>query len=274
MSAKMNAKLNIAVIVLCFRNFIVIFFKGRCKMIQIGRGGLWHNSYKNEIEFCKKNDFDFIQIWFKDGELLVNDIPAPKEAFLKKAGFPIIIHALFELDDFKRYGNQLLNLVTYLGEHEVIIHPVCKKKAVIRNTEYELAEHAVAFSAKARAGGITWYLENNSVLDVFHYQKTDLEIVYRTDPYVEALLDIAHIDNYQHLQDLIDVKFPKCLHAAGKHFAVPHEHLPLTCGDIDYRLVFRKYLHGYQGRIILEVDGSGEEMAASRRILAEALLYA
>lgn len=47
-------------------------------MIRIGRGGLWNNSYKDEIVFAK-NHFDFIQIWFKDGELLVNDLPSPKE---------------------------------------------------------------------------------------------------------------------------------------------------------------------------------------------------
>ena len=53
------------------------------KMIRIGRGGLWNNSYKDEIFFCKKNHFDFIQIWFKDGELLVNDLPSPKEEYIK-----------------------------------------------------------------------------------------------------------------------------------------------------------------------------------------------
>ena len=53
------------------------------KMIRIGRGGLWNNSYKDEIVFCKQNHFDFIQIWFKDGELLVNDLPSPKEEYIK-----------------------------------------------------------------------------------------------------------------------------------------------------------------------------------------------
>ena len=252
----------------------MLYRKESWKMIRIGRGGLWNNSYKDEIFFCKKNHFDFIQIWFKDGELLVNDLPSPKEEYIKKAGFPVILHALFEPDDFERYGNRLLDLVSFFGDKEVIVHPVCKKKAVDPQTEYELAEHVLDFSQKAKARGILWYLENNSVLDIFHYKKEDLEIVYKADSYVEQLLDIAHIDNYQHLEDIISVKFPRCLHAAGKHFAVPHEHLPLTCGDIDYKLVFQKYLHGYSGRIILEVDGSGEEMEASKRILDEAVLYA
>ena len=96
-----------------------------------------------------------------------------------------------------------------------------KKKAVDPQTEYELAEHVLDFSQKAKARGIIWYLENNSVLDIFHYKKEDLEIVYKADSYVEQLLDIAHIDNYQHLEDIISVKFPRCLHAAGKHFCRP-----------------------------------------------------
>ena len=57
----------------------MLYRKESWKMIRIGRGGLWNNSYKDEIVFCKKNHFDFIQIWFKDGELLVNDLPSPKE---------------------------------------------------------------------------------------------------------------------------------------------------------------------------------------------------
>ena len=174
----------------------MLYRKESWKMIRIGRGGLWNNSYKDEIVFCKKNHFDFIQIWFKDGELLVNDLPSPKEEYIKKAGFPVILHALFEPDDFERYGNRLLDLVSFFGDKEVIVHPVCKKKAVNQRTEYELAEHVLDFSQKAKARGILWYLENNSVLDIFHYKKEDLEIVYKADSYVEQLLDIAHIDNY------------------------------------------------------------------------------
>ena len=62
----------------------MLYRKESWKMIRIGRGGLWNNSYKDEIVFCKKNHFDFIQIWFKDGELLVNDLPSPKEEYIKK----------------------------------------------------------------------------------------------------------------------------------------------------------------------------------------------
>lgn len=58
-----------------------------------------------------------------------------------------------------------------------------------------------------------------------------------------------------------------------QHFNIPHEHLPLTQGDIDYKLVFRKYLKGYDGRIILEIDGTDEEILASKKILDEAINF-
>lgn len=63
------------------------------------------------------------------------------------------------------------------------------------------------------------------------------------------------------------------LHVAGKHFDVPHEHLPLSQGDIDYKLVFQKYLKGYDGRIILEIEGTDEEIITSKRIIDMAILY-
>ena len=95
--------------------------------------------------------------------------------------------------------------------------------------------------------------------------------MFGRDSYVEQLLDVAHIDNYLHLEEAISVKFPKCLHVAGKHFNVPHEHLSLTQGDIDYDLVFQKYLAGYDGRIILEVNGTDEEIIQSKQIIEKAL---
>ena len=240
-------------------------------MVRIGRGIRWYNDYQYEVDFCLANNFEFMQLWYKDGEVLVNNIPEPKVEYIKKVGFPVIIHAVFDPDDFEKYGDKLLELVEYLEMNEVIVHPVSEKTPVNDNTEYQLVEQVKIFSEKARNRGIIWYLENNSVVDTFHYNKSDLSLVFQTDLYVEQLLDVAHIDNYQHLREIIDVKFPKCLHVAGKHFDVPHEHLPLNEGDIDYKLVFRDFLNGYKGRIILEVDGSDEELIMSKRIIEEAI---
>lgn len=106
-----------------------------------------------------------------------------------------------------------------------------------------------------------------------HYKKEDIKTVFNKCILTELLLDVAHIDNYEHLEQIISVKFPKCLHVAGKHFDVPHEHLPLTQGDINYNFVFQNYLHDYNGRIILEVDGTDEEIIDSKNILSQAVLH-
>lgn len=239
-------------------------------MISIGRGIRVQNKYTDEVDFCVKHGFQFMQVWFRNGEILI-DADEPKEAYIKNIGFPVILHAVFDPIDFELYGDRLLEITEYLGNSDVIIHPVCKKSPIDENTERQLAKQAKLFSQKAKAWGIIWYLENNSVIDKFHYSKQDLHIVYDTDSYAEQLLDVAHIDNYEHLAEIVAVKFPKCLHVAGKHFNVPHEHLPLTQGDIDYTLVFQKYLKGYDGRIILEVNSSDDDILASKKIIEDAI---
>lgn len=240
-------------------------------MITIGRTIRWYNNYIDEVNFCKENGFDFMQIWFKDGQIVLDNIPEPKIEHIKKIGFPVIFHAVFTPTDIDLYGDTLLDMVEYLGDTEVIIHPVYNKEAVTENTELELIEKVVEFSRKAKSKGITWYLENNSVIDKFHYKKEELQMLYDADNYVEQLLDVAHIDNYEHLKDIIDVKFPKCLHVAGKHFSKEHEHLSLTQGDIDYNLVFKQYLQNYDGRIILEVVDTDEEVIKSKEIIEKVI---
>ncbi len=241
------------------------------KVVSIGRGIRWYNHYLDEVDFCKNNGFDFMQIWYQNGEICINNIPDPKIEYIKTIGFPVIIHAVFDPIDFELYGNDLLEKVKILGMNEVIIHPVSKKRKVTADTQSELVKQAKLFSAKAKKQGVTWYLENNSVIDGFHYQPEDIKRVFEADDYAEQLLDIAHIDNYDHLKEIINVKFPKCLHIAGKHFDVPHEHLPLSQGDIDYGFVFKKYLPGFSGRVILEVDGTDEEIILSKNIIEQAL---
>ena len=240
-------------------------------MVSIGRSIRWYNGFHEEVAFSKEHGFDFMQIWFRDGNLLVNGLPDPKEEHIKDCGYPVIIHAVFDPSDFDQYGDALIHLLQYLNHKEVIIHPVCKKESISENTEMLLAEKVKVFSHKAKSSGIVFYLENNSVIDGLHCKKEELQIVYEIDSYVEQLLDVAHVESYEHLQQVISVKFPKCLHVAGKHFKVPHEHLPLTQGDIDYKLVFQQYLQGFDGKIILEVDGTDEEIIASKRVIDKAV---
>lgn len=240
-------------------------------MISIGRGIRWYRPYAEEVKFCVENHFDFMQIWYKDGELLIQNTPDDKVEYIRQIGYPVIIHAVFDPIDFSIYGDHLLDTVGKLGMQEVIIHPVCKKSPVTSTTEMDLAEQADLFSQKAAQRKITWYLENNSTIDGFHYQTDEIRTVFAGNSTVEMLLDIAHVDSYHHLEQIAAIKFPRCLHVAGRHFSVPHEHLPLTEGDIDYGLIFRKYLKGFQGRIILEVDGTDEEIIQSKQVIDAAI---
>lgn len=48
-------------------------------MIEYGRSIRWFNYYINEVEFSKLNKFDFMQIWFAKGELVLDKLLAPEE---------------------------------------------------------------------------------------------------------------------------------------------------------------------------------------------------
>lgn len=240
-------------------------------MISIGRTIRCFNNYIDEVNFSRENGFDFMQIWFKDGQIVLDNIPEPKIEYIKKINFPVIFHAVFTPEDFDLYGDKLLDMVKFLGDNEVIVYPVFDKESVTVKTELELIEKSIQFSQKAKNRGAIWYLENNSVIDKFHYKKEELRMLYDADNYVEQLLDIAHIDDYEHLKEIIDVKYPKCLHVAGKHFDKDHEHLSITQGDIDYELVFKQYLQNYDGRIILEVVDTDAEIIKSKEIIENAI---
>jgi len=38
-------------------------------MIQYGRSIRWFNDYESEIEFSKENGFDFVQVWYQNGDI-------------------------------------------------------------------------------------------------------------------------------------------------------------------------------------------------------------
>lgn len=51
-------------------------------MISIGRSLRWYNKYEDEINFSVKNHFDFMQIWYKDGKIIVDNMAEPKEKYI------------------------------------------------------------------------------------------------------------------------------------------------------------------------------------------------
>jgi sugar phosphate isomerase/epimerase len=236
-------------------------------MIEYGRSIRWFNNYKDEIEFSKSNKFDFMQIWFVKGELILDKVLSPKEQYILNSRFPVIIHAVYDLDDYDKYNSELMRILKFLNHKEVIIHPVCETFPVNSETIYILADNIYKTNQLLKENNIKLYVENNSVIDKVNYTPEDLKIVFDRNPDIELLLDIAHIDNYNHLQKIIEVKFPKCLHIADKHFNVQHEHVPIGQGELDFELIFQNYLKGYDGKIIFEVVGSNEEIVKSKNII-------
>jgi len=236
-------------------------------MIEYGRSIRWFNDYKNEVEFSKLNKFEFMQIWFAKGELVLDKLLAPKEEQVLKSQFPVIIHAVYDIDDYDKYNDELIRILKYLNHKEVIIHPVCKSVPVNSETIYILAENIYKTNQLLKKNNIKLYVENNSVIDKINYTPDDLKIIFDKNPDVELLLDIAHIDDYDHLKEILKVKFPKCLHIADKRFSVEHEHLPLGQGNLDFELIFQNYLKGYDGKIIFEVVDTDEEVIHSKDII-------
>jgi len=222
-------------------------------MIEYGRSARWYNNYGDEIGFCKKYGFDFMQIWYKNGGLEFDKLPNPKEKAILEADFPVIIHAVFEIGDYEKYDKDLLRVLKFLGHSEVIIHPVCKPSLVSQESIYKLSECNKKITEMFSDEEITVYIENNCKLVPLNYTPEELRIIFGSSPKTELLLDIAHIDHYGHLQELINVKFPKCLHIADKHLTDIHEHLPIGHGELDYKIIFSDYLKDFDGKIIFEV---------------------
>lgn len=236
-------------------------------MIEYGRSIRWFNDYRDEIEFSRLNKFSFMQIWFMNGELILNKVLSPKEQYVLNSNFPVIIHAVYDINDYDKYNDELIRILKVLNHKEVIIHPVCETIPVDSKTIYLLADNIYKTNQLLKANNIKLYIENNSVIDKINYTPNDLKIVFDRNPDVELLLDIAHIDNYEHLQSILQVRFPKCIHVSDKHFSVDHEHIPIGQGQLDFQLIFQNYLKGYDGKIIFEVVDTDEEIMKSKNII-------
>jgi sugar phosphate isomerase/epimerase len=236
-------------------------------MIEWGRSIRWFNDYQNEIEFSESNKFQFMQIWYMKGDLILDKVSSPKEQYILNSKFPVIIHAVYDIDDYDKYNSKLIQILNHLKHKEVIIHPVCENTKINPNTIYLLADNIYKTNQLLRENDIRLYIENNSVIDKINYTPNDLKVVFDRNPDVELLLDVAHIDDYEHLQKIIEVKFPKCVHIADKRLNVDHEHLPIGEGELDFDLIFKSYLKGYDGKIIFEVVDTDEKIIKSKNII-------
>ena len=165
------------------------------------------------------------------------------------------------------YGNKFIEMVKYFGHNEVIIHPICKSEKISKNTVFILEKNIRKIHKKLLEHEVKLFLENNSIIDGFFNTVEDLSIVFNSNPDIGLLLDIAHINNYEHLNEIIKMRFPECIHIADKHFNIAHEHITLGEGDIDFENIFKNIIPHYNGRIILEATETIDGIKKSKHVL-------
>lgn len=236
-------------------------------MIKIGRNVRAFNHYKKEVEFSRKHNFDLMQVWYdKNGIGLYKD-NEPKKELIKEFDFPTIIHAVLDINDFKEHIPKVKEIAKYLGHKEVIIHPLCESEEVNSDTIYKLSKKINFALNELQKEDIKLYLENNSKKSPIFTSIEEIKIMFNENPKLEFLLDIAHIDDYDHLKEMVSIKEPKILHIADRHFDIIHEHLPLGEGEIDYTYIFREILNKFEGKIILEIDQNDDAIIRSRDMI-------
>lgn len=236
-------------------------------MIEFGCLAHFNHLYAEDVLFAKENNFRLLQVWYdKDGISLRKE--NNKLAVIKNSCFSSIIHAVLDINEYEEHIPKLINILEELNHKELIIHPVCNSETVNKQTIHKLS-NKIQFSYKLlNKNGIKLYVENNSKLDVMLNTVSDIQELFAENPDVEILLDIAHIDNYNHLEQIIKIKYPKILHLADRHLEVIHEHLPVSKGNIDFAVIFNQILNEFDGRIILEITQSNEDLINSKNILS------
>ncbi|HYF81863.1 MAG TPA: TIM barrel protein [Clostridia bacterium] len=236
-------------------------------MVQIGCLARYFNKYEDEVAFAIRHGFDFMQVWYDRNGIALSKDTSPKEKVIKYHGFPTIIHAVLDINEFQEHVPKVMDLLGYLNQKEVIIHPICESEVITEMTIHKLANQ-VSFALNMLGDkGITLYLENNSKIDPIFNTPQEISIMFEKNPGLEFILDVAHMESYKHLKDIVTIKKPKVLHVADKHFDVIHEHLPVGQGEIDYGRVFNEILHEFSGKIVLEVIQSDEDIINSRDII-------
>ena len=235
-------------------------------MIEIGCLARYFNTYEKEVKFAKDNGFSFLQIWYDKNGMQQKAIEEQTQ-IMKQYNYPAIIHAVLDVNEIEEHVLRLVKALKALEHKELIIHPVCRSERISEGTIYKLAHKVKIALEILNNEDITLYLENNSKLDPIFTTAKEIEIMFEKNPTLEFLLDVAHIDSYEHLKEMISIRQPKILHIADRHLEVVHEHLPLGQGNIDYDYIFRNILHDYHGKVILEVTQSDEDIINSRQLI-------
>jgi sugar phosphate isomerase/epimerase len=239
-------------------------------MIRYGRSLRWTNDYDFEVNFSKKIGIDFHQIWYSPSTgISANGLLEPKEKDISEKKFPAIIHALMDISEFSEKNIQhIINITEIIGINEIIVHPVCRKNIIDNGTIKELSHKLDFMNRLAKKFNHILFVENNAKNDPINYSVNDLKYVFDKSEDLEFLLDIAHIDDYNHLYELVKVKIPKKIHVSDRRFNSVHEHLSLGKGDLILPLIFNFLKEkNFSGDIIMEMIDTDEQIENSLKII-------
>lgn len=241
-------------------------------MIEFGCLARYFNDYRDEVQFAKDNGFSFMQIWYDKKGLNLKPIEELFPVILDE-GFPAIIHAVLDINEIPDHITILKELLIKLGHKQLIIHPICKSEPIIDKTIHKLACNMQKVVEQLKPWGITVFIENNSKIDPIFTSPEELKIIFSCVPELELLLDIAHMDNIEHLKELVSVKIPKMLHVADRRLEEIHEHLPIGKGNIDFKKVFNNVLPGFEGKIVFEIIQSNEDIIVAKNYFEDLLSF-
>ena len=233
--------------------------------IKIGSLARFFNRYQDEVEFAKRHQFDFMQLWYDNRGLVMHPDDGDLIRTINFHRFPTMIHAVLNINEFQEHIPKLLELLTQLGQTELIIHPISENEAITEDTLDKL-DQSVKFALDVLTPqGITIYLENNSKLDPIFTDSYEIEKIFKQNETLEFILDIAHMDSLEHLTEMVAAKKPKMLHIADRNLNNIHEHLPIGHGEIDFEYIFNHILPDFEGKIILEIVKEDADIVESKQ---------
>lgn len=240
-------------------------------MIKIGRNIRSELKYKEEVEFSRKNDFDLIQVWYDRNGFEVNCDEDFKIEFIKSCNYPIIIHAMLDINELEEHAHKLLKAAKLLNNKDLIIHPICESEMIDSNTVMKLSNEIGKLVKAFKKNGITLHLENNSKRMPIFSNIKDIKTILEKNTDLEILIDLAHVEDYSELKEIVNIRRPRILHIADRRFSVTHEHLPVGKGELDYKYIFKEILSDFDGTMILEIVQDDKSIIDSKTKILDVL---
>lgn len=230
-------------------------------MIRYGCCARFELGMAYNVEFVAQHGFDVLQIWYDRAGFGYGQRKLPCQQ-IAQMPFPSIIHAVFDVHELVDECLRLLDHLALLGHERLIVHPTLN--AAYTYHSGDVCRQIERLLPHIEDSGTILYLENNCRISPVLYRADELTSLFHAHSSLEFLLDVAHIDGYQHLEALVAAKRPTMLHVADSRFSVPHEHLPLGDGDIDFSYVFSHLLFGFDGTMIFEIVESDAHIVAAK----------